>query len=339
MSKIFDSIKVYGTGSTTSSTFSTYNSGGTNTFLVRDDGNVYSHGYGSIPSNTSFGLDALINVTGLYNTAFGTSSLKLNNSGIGNTSIGFESLKVNTTGNYNVSIGTQSLYSNINGDSCTSVGNAAMALNVSGMGNTAIGKSALYDSTSNYNTAIGSQSLQGLINGQYNTAIGVQSGLNSNGNRNVFIGVLAGANELGDDKLYISNSLGAPLIYGDFLNKTLNVNGDLGIANTAFTPSAKLHIKGSDSSSSNYGLKVQNSGGTNNFVVRNDGNVGIGTSSPTAKLDISGNTGYNQLRLRTSYTPTGSTDSNGSVGDVAWDDNYFYWKTSSQWLRVSGQTF
>jgi hypothetical protein len=281
----------------------------------------------------------LINVTGLYNTAFGTSSLKLNNSGIGNTSIGFESLKVNTTGNYNVSIGTQSLYSNINGDSCTSVGNAAMALNVSGMGNTAIGKSALYDSTSNYNTAIGSQSLQGLINGQYNTAIGVQSGLNSNGNRNVFIGVLAGANELGDDKLYISNSLGAPLIYGDFLNKTLNVNGDLGIANTAFTPSAKLHIKGLDSSSSNYTLKVQNSGGTDNLVVRNDGNVGVGVSSPTAKLDISGNTGYNQLRLRTPYTPTGSTDSNGSVGDVAWDDNYFYWKTSSQWLRVSGQTF
>jgi hypothetical protein len=207
------------------------------------------------------------------------------------------------------------------------------------MGNTAIGKSALYDSTSNYNTAIGSQSLQGLINGQYNTAIGVQSGLNSNGNRNVFIGVLAGANELGDDKLYISNSLGAPLIYGDFLNKTLNVNGDLGIANTAFTPSAKLHIKGLDSSSSNYTLKVQNSGGTDNLVVRNDGNVGVGVSSPTAKLDISGNTGYNQLRLRTPYTPTGSTDSNGSVGDVAWDDNYFYWKTSSQWLRVSGQTF
>jgi hypothetical protein len=69
------------------------------------------------------------------------------------------------------------------------------------------------------------------------------------------------------------------------------------------------------------------------------GNLGIGISTPTAKLDISGNTGYNQLRLRTSYTPTSSSDTNGNVGDMAWDDIYFYWKTSSQWLRVSGQTF
>ncbi len=96
-------------------------------------------------------------------------------------------------------------------------------------------------------------------------------------------------------------------------------------------------------SSTTWGFKFY---GTNSFLnsqpimtLNGNGNVGIGTTSPTAKLDISGNTGYNQLRLRTSYTPTSSSDTSGNVGDIAWDDNYFYWKTSSQWLRVSGQTF
>ena len=55
-------------------------------------------------------------------------------------------------------------------------------------------------------------------------------------------------------------------------------------------PTATIHAKGVDSSSSNFGLKVQDSGGTDNFVVRNDGNVGVGLSNPTYKLDVRGNT-------------------------------------------------
>lgn len=68
-------------------------------------------------------------------------------------------------------------------------------------------------------------------------------------------------------------------------------------------------------------------------VDAND-NVGIGTTVPTAKLDINGSTGYNQLRIRTPYTPTSSADANGNVGDIAWDDNYIYVKTSTGWKRV-----
>jgi len=50
--------------------------------------------------------------------------------------------------------------------------------------------------------------------------------------------------------------------------------------------------------------------------------LGIGTNTPTAKLDVNSTTGYNQLRLRTQYTPTGTSDTNGNVGDLAWDNNY-----------------
>ena len=67
--------------------------------------------------------------------------------------------------------------------------------------------------------------------------------------------------------------------------------------------------------------------------------IGIGTSSPTARLDVSNSTGYNQFRMRTSYTPTSTTDPNGAVGDIAWDDDYFYVKTSAGWKRGALSTF
>ena len=64
------------------------------------------------------------------------------------------------------------------------------------------------------------------------------------------------------------------------------------------------------------------------------GNVGINTSSPQAKLDINDINGYNQFRLQTKYTPTGSLDPNGQVGAITWDDNYIYVKTPSGWKRA-----
>ena len=72
------------------------------------------------------------------------------------------------------------------------------------------------------------------------------------------------------------------------------------------------------------------------------GNTGIGldeTTLTTSKLDVNGSNGYNQLRLRQSYTPTSSSDTNGKVGDVSWDDNYFYIKTSNGWKRSALSTF
>jgi len=74
-------------------------------------------------------------------------------------------------------------------------------------------------------------------------------------------------------------------------------------------------------------------------IQTSSGNVGIGTTSPTAKLHIQGSTGYNQLRLGTSYTPTGTSDSNGNTGDIAWDNNYLYVKTSVGWKRVALSSF
>lgn len=69
------------------------------------------------------------------------------------------------------------------------------------------------------------------------------------------------------------------------------------------------------------------------------GRVGINTTLPTSRLDINAANGYQQLRLRTTYTPTSSADANGAIGDTAWDDNYFYLKTSAGWKRTALTAF
>lgn len=64
-----------------------------------------------------------------------------------------------------------------------------------------------------------------------------------------------------------------------------------------------------------------------------NGRIGIRVTSPTATLDVSGTTGHSQLRVRTSFTPSGSGDTAGNVGDIAWDNSYIYVKTSTGWGR------
>ena len=60
--------------------------------------------------------------------------------------------------------------------------------------------------------------------------LGYGAGLNSSGDGNVFIGNLAGDNASGGNKLYINNkSSSFPLIYGEFNNQLLRINGSLNI--------------------------------------------------------------------------------------------------------------
>ncbi|HVP58827.1 MAG TPA: hypothetical protein VMU02_12100 [bacterium] len=95
----------------------------------------------------------------------------------------------------------------------------------------------------------------------------------------------------------------------------------------------------------NYGVyaKTSSSNGFAGYFVGSknffDGKIGIGSQYPTARLDIYGTTGYNQVRMETSFTPTGTADARGSTGDVAWDDSYIYIKTSGGWKRAALSTW
>jgi hypothetical protein len=78
---------------------------------------------------------------------------------------------------------------------------------------------------------------------------------------------------------------------------------------------------------------------TNRWWIKGGTGYLSNTSSPTSLLDLTGANGYSQFRLRTSYTPTSSSDSHGNVGDFSWDTNYFYIKTTSGWERAPLSTF
>lgn len=65
------------------------------------------------------------------------------------------------------------------------------------------------------------------------------------------------------------------------------------------------------------------------------GEVGIGTTVPTAKLDINGDT----LRLRTAKTPA-SSGASGNQGDMCWDSDYEYrCVATNTWKRIALTTF
>ena len=65
------------------------------------------------------------------------------------------------------------------------------------------------------------------------------------------------------------------------------------------------------------------------------GNVGIGTLTPSQKLDVEGNT----IRLRQNRTPASSSAS-GNKGDICWDTNYIYiCVATNTWKRTSLETW
>lgn len=92
----------------------------------------------------------------------------------------------------------------------------------------------------------------------------------------------------------------------------INING-LGINQT--TPAAMLHVKGIDATSANSALLVEDNVGTKLFIVKNDGNIGIGTSSPAASaiLDITSTIGAVLFPRMTTAQRDALTAVNGMV--------------------------
>ncbi len=187
--------------------------------------------------NIAIGYKALLsNSTGSHNTASGYRVLENNTIGSGNTAIGEYSLHFNLTGNSNTGVGMYSLYMNSTGLRNTAFGYSSLNVNSSGNENTSVGEGALgANTTGDNNTAIGRGANRYNQQGSNNTMIGYQAGRGSpyhNKSGNVFIGYQAGYNETGNNRLYIENSNSAsPLIYGEFDNDLLRVNGTFDINN------------------------------------------------------------------------------------------------------------
>ncbi len=259
------------------------------------------------------GEDAGLNdvATGVnVNTFVGWRAGKNNTTGGENTAIGATAMLTNTTGNQNVSVGNGALAGNTNGSDNAILGYGAAGRNQTGSANVATGYFALFENT---------------VGGR-NTAVGGEAGKNNLGSGNVFLGHRAGQDEAGNDKLYIANtSTTSPLVYGDFSTNLLRVNGSLNINSaytlptTAGTANYILQTNGSGMTSwvNPTSLSVaytetdpQVSATTTNAVPKWNGttltdgliydsgtNIGIGTTSPTNKLEVIGTTKTTNLQI------------------------------------------
>ena len=133
-----------------------------------------------------------------------------NSTGIGNTLLGSDAGVLNQTGRFNTFVGRSTGRSNIDGFKNTFLGVSTGRSNVSGFHNTFLGMEAGFDNTS--------------------------------GSGNVFLGYRAGFQETGSNKLYIANDETTnPLIYGDFTNQIVNVNGALGVG--IQNPERPIHLR------------------------------------------------------------------------------------------------
>jgi len=184
--------------------------GANNTFVGRSAGTSNTTGY----SNTFLGRSAgYWNTDGFQNTFIGRRAGGYNTSGYSNTFIGMDAGNSNTTGYYNTFLGRGAGYSNTTGFFNTFIGRRTGNSNTTGFYNTFLGMDAGYNNTTGYE----------------NTFIGRDSGYsNQTGAGNVFLGYNAGYSETGSNRLYIdSSSTTTPLIYGEFDNNTVTINGNL----------------------------------------------------------------------------------------------------------------
>lgn len=312
----------FGTGGSdvgsTGTTYVTNTAGGKDVLYYNTTG-IRNTGFGSEAlyynttgtNNTAVGIDTLkYNTTAIFNTAVGDSSLSATTTGGANTAVGAGSLLTNTTGYGNTAMGYNSLSANINGYVNTGLGIYTLHDNVSGYENSSIGHYSLFQNTSGYqNTGIGNQSITSNTTGYINTGVGYAAlGGNTIGLGNTSIGYGSGINNVtGNYNTFLGN--GSDCLSTNLVNATA-------IGYAAIVDQNDSMVLG-------------------NGVI----NVGIGISTPTSTLHLIGLSGFSQLRLETQYTPTGTIDTNGNQGDMAWDDSYIYIKTSVGWKRSGLSTF
>lgn len=192
------------------------------------------------------------------NATLGLNSLNSNTTGASNTAVGFSVLEFNTTGANNTGFGASALHLNNSGDQNTAVGVSALRDNTSGSFNLAAGNGALSKNTvGQFNAASGVQAMLNNLGGSQNNALGFAALRdNISGNSNVAIGHEAMLlNTVGSENTAIGYRAGV---------STPNLNNATAVGANALVSQS------------------------NSLVLGNNADVGIGTSTPAAKLHLVG---------------------------------------------------
>jgi len=211
---------------------------GDNNLLLGHSAGLGSNGFSTFANTVAVGYQALTALT----------------SGAQNTAVGYQAGAALTTGTNNTFLGYQAGDSIIQSNNTIIGSGAGVNLaNVSGAVIMGSGAAAAATGTT-YGVVIGYQAAgsagqnagnSGVVigfragwtnSGTGNVLLGAGAGQTGNGSNNVFLGTNSGQNETGSNKLYIENSNStAPLIYGEFDNDILRVNGTLQVNDPSST--------------------------------------------------------------------------------------------------------
>lgn len=286
--------------------------GSRNTFIGGNAGSENTSGIHNIFLGTNAGRS---NTTGNRNTMIGSHSGTFNTIGGFNNFIGSSAGSSNTTGNYNNFLGNEAGRSNIGGGSNVFIGQRAGFDNTSGSNNIFIGSLSGFDNTTGrYNVFVGDGSGSENTIGENNVFVGRNAGRNiKTGSGNLMLGALAGppaADSTLSNRLYINmGGSTEPLIYGEFDNDIIAINGELRVNGTS-DKNSRLRMQGVNgvfnevirydgtsndvvmgSVSGGGGLLHLRSNSATRMTIAVNGDVGIGTTQPAYKLDVSGD-GY-----------------------------------------------
>jgi len=196
----------------------------------------------------------------------------------------------------NLAVGTNALRVNTTGYSNSALGTNAMRYNTTGSSNSAAGSAALYSNTTGYNnSALGTNAMRYNTTGSSNSALGVNAGRYTSG---------GGNNKTSNNSVYLG--------YDTRASADGNTN-EIVIGASAIGNGSNSVTLGNDS--------------ITKTILK--GNVGIGTTNPSYKLDVNG-----ALRLQPSSAPT------GSAGVIYYDstDGKFKIYVGGTWQDIVGTT-
>ncbi len=234
-------------------------------------------------SNVAVGNLALNTNLGSTNTALGANALQLNTTGVSNTAVGASSQLNSGVGTFNTSVGTNTLLFLASGSSNAAFGSSALRNVTSGSTNAALGTSALFTLTSgDSNTAVGTNAISNNTTGSENTALGRNAG------RYFSTGTSANTNASGSIFIGFNSRANA-----------VGQTNQIVIGNEALGLGSNTVVLGND----------------NVTTTALKGNGGIGTTSPSQKLDvvgsikagIAGNSSANIPALLVTSTGTATT--------------------------------
>ena len=215
----------------------------TNIFIGKGAGNFVLTGNGGFNRNLGIGFSALSSLTsGTNNIALGFHSGDAITSGFSNFALGTASCTDVSIGGSNICIGTFSGFEISTGSDNIMIGrNSGIDMAISSNRNVVIGSfageqaSGVNTDNVDDNVFIGDDAA-GEFTGTptNNVAIGQGAGETVNGSGNIYLGKDAGGVATGNNKLYIhNNNTATPLIYGEFDNRILIINGNLNVTTNA----------------------------------------------------------------------------------------------------------